>query len=148
VEIEGTEYLYFSSSRAPARGGFVPGEIFMSERAGDGFGPGAAVGALNDATANDIQPNIRKDGRELVYSSDRGGGLGGQDIWIATRGTTSDAWSTPVNLGSTVNTAAAESRPSLSWNAEQLLFGRAPGPEGQSDIYVWTRDRSERSEDR
>lgn len=148
VEIEGTEYLYFSSSRAPAQGGFVPGEIFMSERTGDGFGPGAAVGALDDATANDIQPNVRKDGRELVFSSDRGGGLGGQDIWVATRATTSDSWSTPVNLGSTVNTAAAESRPSLSWDAERLLFGRAPGPEGQSDIYVSTRDRSERSENR
>ena len=145
VEIEGNKYLYFSSSRAPAQGGFVPGEIYVSERAGDDFGPGVAVGKLNDPTANDIQPNIRKDGRELMFSSDRGGGLGGQDIWVSTRGSTSDPWSTPVNLGSAVNTAAAESRPSLSWNADQLLFGRAPGPEGGSDIYVTTRDKLEGS---
>ena len=45
----------------------------------------------------------------------------------------------PVNLGPAVNTAAGESRPSLSADARQLLFGRAPGPEGGSDIYVTTR---------
>ena len=139
VEIEGNEYLYFSSSRAPAQGGFVPGDIYVSQSTDGGFGPGVAVGALNDPAANDIQPNVRKDGRELVFSSDRSGGLGGQDIWVSTRGSTSDPWSTPINLGSAVNTGAAESRPSLSWGAEQLLFGRAPGPEGSSDIYVTTR---------
>ena len=32
-----------------------------------------------------------------------------------------------------MNTAAAESRPSLS-GTRALLFGRAPGPEGMSDI--------------
>lgn len=145
VEVDGNEYLYFSSSRALAQGGFVPGEIYVSEGAGGDFGAGVAVSALNDAAANDIQPNVRKDGRELVFSSDRPGGLGAQDIWASTRGSTSDPWSTPVNLGDAVNTGAAESRPSLSWHAKQLLFGRAPGPEGSSDIYVTTRDKLEGS---
>jgi hypothetical protein len=145
VEIEDNEYLYFSSSRAPAQGGLVLGEIFVSEGIGGGFGPGVAVGALNDATANDIQPNVSKDGRELVFSSDRAGGLGGQDIFVTTRGSTSGPWSPPVNLGGAVNTGAAEARPSLSGHAEQLLFGRAPGPEGQSDIYVTTREKLEGS---
>jgi hypothetical protein len=39
-----------------------------------------------------------------------------------------------------VNTTAAETRPSLAGGAETLLFGRAPGPEGMSDIYMATRD--------
>jgi hypothetical protein len=38
-----------------------------------------------------------------------------------------------------VNTKDGESRPSLSWTGDQLLFGRAPGPEGSSDIYLSTR---------
>jgi hypothetical protein len=38
-----------------------------------------------------------------------------------------------------VNTAAAETRPSLSKDGGQLLFGRAPGPEGMSDDYLSTR---------
>ncbi len=65
--------------------------------------------------------------------------VGAQDIWVATRGTLTDPWSAPVNLGSAVNTTAAETRPSLSKDGKQLLFGRSPGPEGSSDIYVTTR---------
>ena len=42
--------------------------------------------------------------------------------------------------GDSVNTEAAESRPSLSKNGSQLLFGRTPGPEGMSDIYLSMRD--------
>ena len=129
--------LYFSrSSVSPG----VPGEIYVSERQnGARFGPATAVRELNDAAANDIQPNVRADGLEVVFSSNRSGTLGAQDIWAATRATVADPWSTPVNLGSPVNTGAAESRPSLSKDGSQLLFGRAPGPEGSSDVYVTRR---------
>jgi hypothetical protein len=137
VEVDGGALLYFSRSSSS-----VPGDIFASTRLGDGsFSPAAPVAGLNDAAANDIQPNVRKDGRELVFSSNRSGTLGGQDVWISTRDSVQDPWSAPVNLGTAVNTAAAETRPSLSWDVQTLLFGRAPGPEGMSDIYIATRDR-------
>jgi hypothetical protein len=97
------------------------------------------VAELNDAAANDIQPNVRKDGREVVLSSNRLGTLGSQDVWVATRARLGDPWSSPVNLGSAVNTGASETRPSLSWDALTLLFGRTPGPEGSGDIYVSSR---------
>ena len=42
--------------------------------------------------------------------------------------------------GSTVIPAAAETRRAFSWDARTLLFGRAPGPEGSSDIHVSTRE--------
>ena len=130
----GGSFLYFSRSSA-----IVPGDIYASEKRLDGsFGPATAVAELNSA-GNDIQPNVRKDGREIVLSSNRTGTLGGQDIWVATRDDAGDLWSAPVNLGSAVNTAAAETRPSLSWDALTLLFGRTPGPEGIGDIYVSTR---------
>jgi WD40-like Beta Propeller Repeat len=136
-KLRGKKMLYFSrSSATPA----VAGEIFVSEREkGARFGPAIAVAALNDATANDIQPNVRADGLEVVFSSNRAGGAGAQDIWIATRASLDAPWSTPTNLGSVVNTTSAESRPSLSRDGNQLLFGRAPGPEGMSDVYVTTR---------
>jgi hypothetical protein len=136
-KLRGEKQLYFSrSSVSPA----VAGEIFMSTRAnGARFGPAAAVAELNDATANDIQPNVRKDGLEVVFSSSRSGGAGAQDVWSATRSAAGDPWSAPTNFGAAVNTAAAETRPSLSANGDQLLFGRSPGPEGMSDIYVTSR---------
>jgi hypothetical protein len=103
------------------------------------FGPAEAVAELN-SSGNDIQPNVRKDGLEVVFSSKRMGTLGGQDIWSATRASADAAWSAAVNLGGAVNTGGAETRPSLSWDARSLLFGRAPGPEGMSDIYLSTRE--------
>jgi hypothetical protein len=137
--------LYFSRSSLPPGN---TGELFVSHKNGDmSFGPATAIAELNDAGANDIQPNVRKDGREIVFSSNRSGGAGGQDIWSATRASVEDSWSAPVNLGSGVNTGLAESRPSLSWDAEQLLFGRAgpagtgEGGTGASDIYVSMRGK-------
>ena len=147
IDEQGPSYaqgqLYFSSS--------VPtgsGELFVSVKTGQGFGPATAIAELNDATANDIQPNVRKDGRELVFSSNRAGGAGGQDIWSATRASIDQPWSAPVNLGAGVNTAFGESRPSLSNDAAQLLFGRAgpagtgEGGTGAADIYVTTRQKN------
>jgi hypothetical protein len=131
----GGSFLYFSSSS-----GSVPGDIYVSQKLLDGsFGPATAVAALN-STGNDIQPNVRKDGLEVVFSSNRAGSLGNtQDIWVSTRASVGDPWLVPVNL-TAVNTAeAAETRPSLSWDALTLYFGRTPGPEGSGDVYVSTR---------
>jgi hypothetical protein len=153
-EANGGGQLYFSSSRVAAQGGLVPGDIYTSAEGADGtFGPASLVSELGGATAaatpaNDIQPNVRKDGRELVFSSDRSDTLGGQDVYVATRDSTADSWSAPVNLGAGVNSTAGETRPSLSWQGEQLLFGRAgpvgtgEGGTGASDIYVTTREKS------
>jgi hypothetical protein len=64
------------------------------------------------------------------------------DLYSATRAAGSDPWSTPVNLGAGVNSAAAETRPSLSWDGTTLYFGSTrPGGEGSSDHYVTTRER-------
>jgi hypothetical protein len=136
--------LYFSSSSAA-----VPGDLFVSREIGDlSFGPATPISELNVAGVNDIQPNVRKDGLEVVFSSNRPGGSGGQDIWSATRANVDAPWSAAVNLGPNVNTGFGETRPSLSRDARQLLFGRAgpagtgEGGTGLSDVYVTTRDES------
>ena len=126
VEIDDVPHLYFSTS-APG----VPGDIFVSRD----FAAAAKVAELS-TPGNDIQPNVRKDGLEVVLSSQNA--QGNQDIYAATRQSTDDAWSTPVNLGAAINTADNETRPSFSWDARTLLFGRAPVG-GPADIYISTR---------
>jgi Tol biopolymer transport system component len=140
----GHAVLYFSSSRA---GGFEAGgtdsDIYFSVD----FGAAQLAPGLNTA-GEDSRPNVRKDGLEVVFDSTRAGGLGGPDIWTATRPSGLSAWTTPVNLGATINTAAAETRASLSWDGLTMVFGsnRAgsePDPAGgptQADVYVTTRD--------
>jgi hypothetical protein len=133
----GPPTLYFSSTRVDGPGG---GDIYMSEMSGAwSFGPAELVPGLN-SDYEDMQPSVRRDGRELAFASNRLGSLG-FDIWSASRASIADSWSAPVNLGSNVNSPANETRPSLSWDAKTLLFGTTrPGVEGASDIFYSTRD--------
>lgn len=132
VETSGGTFLYFSSVGAD---GGTDQDIYVSRMRGDGtFGPATAVDELNTAS-NDQMPNVSRDGLEMVFVTDRPGTLGGLDIYVATRPTTDAPWSTPVNLGSVVNTGAAESRPSLSADGQRLHFGR------NGDIWVSTRSK-------
>jgi WD40-like Beta Propeller Repeat len=147
VTAGGRTQLYFSSSRAAAQpGGFVQGDIFVSDLSyASGFGPAELVEELSDPAANDIQPNVRKDGREVVFSSNRAGGKGSQDIWVATREHRRHDWSQPANVtndggaAEQVNTSESETRPSLSRSGATLYFGRAPAAGGPGDVYVATR---------
>jgi hypothetical protein len=74
----------------------------------------------------------------MVFVSNRtdlGGEQGDFDVYVSRRARTSDPWSRPRNLGPNVNTAAAETRPSLSADGERLYFGRL------GDIWISTRAR-------
>ena len=134
VEEHGVGVLYFSSNRGGSH------DIYRSVQLGEGsFAAPVAVAAVNTA-ANEFRPNVRKDGREIVFDSDRMGGFGATDIYSSIRSSVDEAWSAPANLGSAINTAAGESRASLSWDGSTLLFGSGkPGGEGASDIYYSTR---------
>ncbi len=135
VQVDGRKLLYFSSGP----------DIYVSEQAEDGsFAPAEPVAELNSAFS-DIQPNVRKDGLEVVFASNRRAGTD-QDVYVATRESADDPFSAPVSVGDAVNTTDKnETRPSFSWDALTLLFGRAPGPEGMTDIYVTTREKTKAS---
>lgn len=128
----GRAFLYFSAGP----------NIHVSERAADGtWGPAVPVPELNSA-ANDLRPNVSKDGREIVFDSDRDGGFGGFDIYSSSRSDVDAAWSAPVNLGSNVNTEHAETRAAFSWDGRTLVFGsNRPGGAGSSDLYMTTREK-------
>ncbi len=129
-EAGGRTFLYFS--RGP--------DIYSAELQRDGsWGAVGPVAGLNSAV-NDLRPNVRKDGLEIVFDSNRDT-AGDQDLYFATRPSVSHAWSTPVNAGPAINTTANETRGSFSRDAETLLFGRAPAPEGMTDIYFSTRTK-------
>ena len=129
---DGHEVLYFSSTRSGGQ------DIWYSVD----FGPAQlAEGGVNAAGAADARPNVSKDGLEIVWDSNRAGGLGGQDIWSATRASTDAAWGPAVHLTG-LNSASNETRASLSWHGETLLFGsNRPGVEGAADVFVSQRTK-------
>lgn len=130
VETAQGTLLYFSR---PGTNGLQ--DIYVSTQQADGsFGPGTAVAEVNTPAA-DQMPNVSRDGLEIVFSSNRTGSTGGSlDVYTAHRASTSDPWSEPERVSS-VNTAADETRASLSGDGERLHFGRS------GEIYVSTRTK-------
>lgn len=137
VDLDGAPVLYFSSNRSGTS------KIYRSTETGPlAFASPNAVVELNSATAEDARPNVRKDGLEIVFDSTRAGGLGGPDIYVASRDSVNAPWSAPVNLGAAINSDAAETRASLSWDGQTLLFGSTrAGGEGSTDIYFSMRTK-------
>jgi Tol biopolymer transport system component len=133
----GRAVLYFSSDRS---GGLGNVDIYSSTVNEDGEFEWAVLVPELSTSSIDERPNVRKDGLEIFFDSNRPGSLGATDLWVSTRQSSADPWSPPVNLGSAVNTAAGELRPSLSFDGTTLYFhSNRPGSFGSVDIYVTTR---------
>ena len=105
------------------------------------FGPALLVPELSSPFA-DAQPSIRHDGLEILFHSNRPGSSGLNDLWVATRESTLAPWSTPVNLGASINTTFNEQFPYLSPDGETLFFvSNRPGGFGAQDVYMSTRTK-------
>jgi Tol biopolymer transport system component len=124
--------LYFSSTRTGNS------DIYRSLAFGPWIGAPAPVAELN-SPFDDFRPFVRPDGKEIVFDSNRPGGLGLTDVWGAARRHPWAPWSQPVNLGPAVNSPAAETRPSLSSDGTILYLGSTRG--ASQDVFVSTRDR-------
>lgn len=130
VETDAGTLLFFSSTGTDG----LDQDIYVATMRPDGtFGPATEITELSTAGI-DQMPNVSRDGLEMVFVSNRSGGFGGLDVYVTTRASIADEWSPPVNLGSNVNTAAGESRPSLSGDGRRLHFGRS------GDIWVSSRN--------
>ena len=98
------------------------------------------LGETINTTANEQGPSLSNDGLSLYFGSDRAGGSGGFDLWVAKRDCEDCPWQTPANLGTALNTAAAETGPGLSVDGHLLFFrSTRPGGQGLGDIYVSRR---------
>lgn len=138
---EGT-FMYFSSDGYPDSKGH---DIYMSRQRADGsFEPGVRVAELSSDAA-DLMPNVRRDGLEIVFSSNRtSADPRNQDIWYATRPNTASPWTVRGRIeNSDINTLdGAETRATLSADGTRLYFGRkhfAQMPADPGDVYVSTR---------
>ncbi|HSE31341.1 MAG TPA: hypothetical protein VLA93_07165 [Pyrinomonadaceae bacterium] len=136
----GIPQLYFASSRAGTLGGL---DIFASEQLIDGsFSAPVNITELN-SVGGDSRPSITHDGLEIFFQSDRAGTTGGPDLWVSTRETPVDTWSSPVNLGNTVNTTFIDNNPYVSSDGTMLVFvSDRPGGFGAQDLYVTTRTKN------
>jgi len=139
-EDAGSPLLFFNSNRPGGIGGL--NDIYVSQIFPDGsLSPASLVSELS-SPADDNRASVRFDGLEVVLVSDRPGSLDGFDLWVATRETVFDPWSTPTNLGPLVNSLSSDQNPNIAADGETLYFAsNRHGGVGQLDLYVTTRTK-------
>ncbi|MEQ9413955.1 MAG: tetratricopeptide repeat protein, partial [Cyclobacteriaceae bacterium] len=93
----------------------------------------AAPFPYNSDSYSMTHPSINDEGTLLFFSSDRGGGFGGMDIykseWIDGR------WSSPENIGNVINTTADDVFPYL--HNEQTLYFSSIGHAGMGGLDIF-----------
>jgi len=104
--------------------GSVSGNLRLDVQAGGGKPVFVGIARSRDvrrylatsphATLTDVEVDPFAADYRTSGGTTRPGAPAAQDIWVATRNSLRDPWSAPVNLGASVNTTAAETRPSLA----------------------------------
>jgi Tol biopolymer transport system component len=98
------------------------------------------LGSVVNSAAGDNDPALAGDGLSLYFASDRPGGLGGIDIWVAKRASPESPWEAPANLGAPINTIDNDGTPALSADGHRLFFNsNRPGGQGGNDIWMARR---------
>jgi WD40-like Beta Propeller Repeat len=137
----GLSTIYFGSNRAGGIGGFDVYETSTTDEALESafWGRGVLVPELS-SPKRDTRTFVRRDGREIFITTDRDFGVGGLDIWVATREDSVNFWSTPVNPGPPLNSTADDGSPALSRDSRTLyFFSTRPGGFGGRDIWFTVR---------
>ncbi|MBL6447873.1 OmpA family protein [Fulvivirga sp. 29W222] len=103
------------------RRGYGSCDLYISKKTGDEWSTPVNLGGKVNSSAWESQPSLSSDGRILYFISNRGGGIGGRDIWVSYLDE-KDQWSSPTNLGSSINTPNDEVSPFIHPNNVTLYF--------------------------
>ncbi len=107
-------------------------KIFTTSRSGEGWTAPLLVD-LGCEISNDAHPALSPDGMQLFFASDRPGGYGGMDLYVARfRG---GRWSYPINLGPEINTAGNEVFPFITKEGTLLFASDGWGGLGGLDLF-------------
>lgn len=99
-----------------------PGGLYQITKSGDSWSkPTLVTPSLNTPKFLESTASITPDGKTIYFASDRIGGYGGLDIYKTTM-QANGSWSTPVNLGPTVNSKANEDAPFIHPDQKTLFF--------------------------
>ncbi len=140
ISADGLE-LYFSDYQGPRPGGSGKSDLWVTRRSSKEAPWGAPVnlGPLVNSPAEEITPEISPDGLELYFESDRPGGVGGDDLWVARRASKNAEWGPAVWLGAACNQAGNDHCPNMTSDGLTLFFDATPPGTSTGDLMVTTR---------
>jgi len=101
-------------------GSFGNGDLFYSVKTADGWSVPCNLGGDVNTDGWESQANLSADGKTLLFTSSREGTYGNGDLWMTQLG--DKGWSTPVNLGSTINSSGSEGSPQIAADGKTLYF--------------------------
>lgn len=127
--------LWFVSDRAQGQGAT---DIWLATRPSptQPFQEPSNVSELN-TSAREEGVTLSRDGLSVIFASDRAGGEGDLDLWLALRPSVDVPFSEPVSL-SELNTPSAEGEPRLAHDGRELFFSSNRG--GRQELWRALRD--------
>ncbi|GIV36834.1 MAG: hypothetical protein KatS3mg032_1213 [Cyclobacteriaceae bacterium] len=96
-------------------------DLYESIKKGEEWSTPRNLGPMVNSAEWESQPSLSADGRTLYFVSDRKGGMGRRDIWVAELDDQGQ-WTKARNLGKPVNTPADEISPFIHVNNRTLYF--------------------------
>ena len=126
------KYLYFALNKEPQSN---KSDIYRVEKKGESWGTVEKVKELN-TKGNDMFPYLMDN--KIYFASERKEGYGGLDLYVSEM--EDGKWSTPKNLGKTINTEADEFAMVFNVNKTSGYFcsNRSYG-KGKDDIFKFNR---------
>lgn len=127
--------LLFHGIRLGGHGG---NDLYQATRASidEPFGNVVNLGAGVNSNADERDAFLSADGLMLLFSSNRAGTFGSNDIYLATRASKDEPFGNVEHLGPGVNSSSNDKAPTLSPNGLRLLFqSNRPRGLGGHDIY-------------
>lgn len=104
------------------------------------WSPATPLAELNATPGTDGCPFLTQDGNALFFASNRSGGFGDLDLYVARWDSSAQRWGDAVNLGSKINTPSNESCAVLLNNGREMLFhSNRPRGAGGPDLWMVTR---------
>lgn len=98
------------------------GDIYFCNRLADGsWATPAPLPGIINSSFEEKSISISKDGKTLYFSSNRPGGLGGTDLYKATKDAKGE-WANVKNLGAVINTPFDEEGPFIDYDMVTLYF--------------------------
>lgn len=137
-----TLFLYYDLNK---------GDIYFSklDENGKWLKPVTLGSNINTANFRETSATISADGKKLYFSSSRGEGKGGLDIYVSTWDDAKNGWGKAVNLGPDINTTGDEDSPFIHPDGTTLYFSSDGHPGmGSSDIFrsVFKNDKWQKPE--
>jgi outer membrane protein OmpA-like peptidoglycan-associated protein len=134
---DGQRVYFCQNGNTPSKSGAYNMQVFTAERSENGW-KNVELMPFCTPDNNYMYPSVSPDGQRLFLVAERGGGMGGLDLYVASK--TKKGWSRLENLGDKVNTAAHEGFPFAAVGGKLYFCSKGHPGYGGYDIFVTEQD--------